>query len=88
VAQALADAEAAWPAGRKLPARERGVYLQRIADGLERRRDELARIITEENGKPLPQSRAEVAFSVDHLRWFAGEAGRAYGRVIPAQVPG
>jgi succinate-semialdehyde dehydrogenase/glutarate-semialdehyde dehydrogenase len=88
VAQALADAEAAWPAWRKLPARERGVYLQRIADGLERRRDELARIITEENGKPLPQSRAEVAFSVDHLRWFAGEAGRAYGRVIPAQVPG
>jgi succinate-semialdehyde dehydrogenase/glutarate-semialdehyde dehydrogenase len=88
VAQALQDAQAAWPAWRKLPARDRGAYLHKIADALEERREELARTITLENGKPLAQSRGEVAMSVDHLRWFAAEAGRAYGRVIPQQAPG
>ena len=68
--------------------RDRGVYLSRLADALDGRREELARTITLENGKPLAQSRGEVAMSVDHLRWFAGEAGRAYGRVVPNQVPG
>ena len=43
----------------------------------------MARTITLENGKPLPQSRGEVAMTVDHLRWFADEAGRAYGRIVP-----
>ncbi len=88
VGQALADAEQAWPAWRALPARDRGVYLGKIADILQRRSEEIARTITLENGKPLPQSRAEVAMSIDHLRWFGGEAGRAYGRVVPNQVPG
>ena len=88
VAQALEDAQRAWPAWRKLPARDRGAYLHKIADGLESRRDELARTITLENGKPLAQSRGEVAMSVDHLRWFAAEAGRAYGRVVPNQAAG
>jgi succinate-semialdehyde dehydrogenase/glutarate-semialdehyde dehydrogenase len=88
VAQALADAQRAWPAWRKLPARDRGAYLHKIADGLESRCDELVRTITLENGKPLPQSRGEVALSVDHLRWFAAEAGRAYGRVVPHQAAG
>lgn len=68
--------------------KSRGEYLQRIAGELERRRDEVARLITLENGKPLPQSLAEVAMSVDHLRWFAEEARRGYGRVIPNQVEG
>lgn len=88
VAQALDDAQRAWPAWRKLPARERGAYLDKIADGLEGRRHELACTITLENGKPLAQSRAEVALSVDHLRWFAAEAARAYGRVVPNQAVG
>lgn len=88
VAQALADAQAAWPAWRKVPARDRGVYLTKIADVLARRMDEIAGLITLENGKPLPQSRGEMGMTIDHLRWFAGEAGRAYGRVVPNQVPG
>src|SRR5258708_36688604 len=41
-----------------------------------------------ENGKPLAQSEGEVAMSVDHLRWFAEEARRVYGRVVPNQVEG
>src|SRR5256885_2216109 len=88
VRQAIADAHAALPAWRALPARVRGDYLLAVAAELQRRSEEIARTITLENGKPLAQSKGEVAMSVDHLRWFAEEARRAYGRVIPHQVPG
>ncbi len=60
--------------------------LHKIASELHRRREEIARLITLENGKPLTQSQGEVAMATDHLRWFAEEARRAYGRVIPHQV--
>jgi succinate-semialdehyde dehydrogenase/glutarate-semialdehyde dehydrogenase len=86
VRQAVADAQAAWPQWRGISGRERGVWLSRLADALERRAPDVARTITLENGKPLAQSRGEVAMSVDHLRWFAGEAPRAYGRIVPPQV--
>lgn len=88
VRRAIDRAEAAWPAWRKLSGKERGALLHRIAGIVERRTDEIARTITLENGKPLAQSRGEVAMTVDHLRWFAEEARRAYGRVIPPQAPG
>lgn len=86
VAQAIRDAAAAWPGWRSTPGRERGRYLAAIADVLERRSDEIAHTITLENGKPLPQSRGEVAMTIDHFRWFAGEAQRVYGRVVPQQA--
>jgi succinate-semialdehyde dehydrogenase / glutarate-semialdehyde dehydrogenase len=86
VAQALSDAQDAWQAWRQLPGRDRGAMLNRIADVLQRRGEEIARTMTLENGKPLAQSRTEVAASVDHLRWFAAEAGRTYGRVVPNQA--
>ncbi|MDO8541565.1 MAG: NAD-dependent succinate-semialdehyde dehydrogenase [Opitutaceae bacterium] len=88
VAQAIADAHAAFPAWRALTGKARGEYLRKIAAELERRGDEIARTITLENGKPLAQSQGEVAMSVDHLRWFAEEARRAYGRTVPNQVDG
>ncbi len=88
VAQAIQDAAAAWPAWRNTPGRERGRYLWGIADVLQRRSEEIAHTITLENGKPLAQSRGEVAMTVDHLHWFAGEAQRAYGRVAPPQADG
>ncbi len=88
VARALADAQNAWPAWRKLSGQQRGAWLRRIADVLQRRGDEIARTITLENGKPLAQSRAELRMTVDHLHWFAAEAERAYGRVVPGQVEG
>jgi succinate-semialdehyde dehydrogenase/glutarate-semialdehyde dehydrogenase len=88
VKQAIADAAAAWPSWRRLSPKERGEYLLRIAEVLARRREEIARTITRENGKPLAQSRAEVALSIDHLRWFAAEGERAYGRVVPQQASG
>jgi succinate-semialdehyde dehydrogenase/glutarate-semialdehyde dehydrogenase len=88
VAQAIGDAHAALPAWRKLTARARGDFLRKIADVLEQRSADIAKTITLENGKPLAQSVGEVAMTVDHLRWFAEEARRAYGRIVPQQVDG
>src|SRR6266404_1066809 len=86
VAQALKHAQAAFAAWRQLSGKGRGELLQRIATEVHRRREEISRLITLENGKTLTQSQGEVALAVDHLRWFAEEARRAYGRVIPHQV--
>jgi succinate-semialdehyde dehydrogenase/glutarate-semialdehyde dehydrogenase len=66
----------------------RGDYLLAVAALLQERKEDLAWLITRENGKPLAQSRGEVNVAVDHLRWFAEEARRAYGRVIPQQAEG
>ncbi len=86
VAEAVRDAHAAFQNWRQLTGKARGVYLKAVADEMERRAEDIARIITLENGKPLAQSRGEVAMSADHLRWFAEEARRVYGRTIPNQV--
>jgi len=86
--RAIADADAAWEGWRNLSGKERGAYLHAIADGVEKRGDEIARTITLENGKPLAQGKGEVGMTVDHFRWFAEEARRAYGRVIPRQMDG
>jgi succinate-semialdehyde dehydrogenase/glutarate-semialdehyde dehydrogenase len=88
LSQALEDAHRAFLQWRRLTGKARGAFLHKIADQLEARRDEIARVITLENGKPLAQSLGEVAMSADHLRWFAEEARRAYGRIVPNQVDG
>lgn len=88
VVGAIEAADKAFEPWRKLSALERGNLLRRVADELLRRRDEIARTITLENGKPLAQSQGEVAMSADHLYWFAEEARRVYGRSIPNQVNG
>ncbi len=85
---ALEAAEAAFPSWRGRTAKERAALLHRVADQLKERRDEIARTITLENGKPLAQSKGEVDMSEDHLRWFAEEARHSYGRTIPQQVQG
>lgn len=81
-------ASQAYPGWSKLPASERKAWLERLAQELHRRAEEAAELITLENGKPIAQSRGEVAMAEDHLRWFAEEACRAYGRIIPHSVAG
>ena len=85
VAKAIGDAHAAFNSWKHITGKGRGEWLRKIADELERRREDIARLITMENGKPLAQSLGEVAMAVDHLRWFAEEARRGYGRVVPSQ---
>ena len=85
---ALRAADAARAGWRGKTAMERGAVLHRVADALLSRRAEVARTITLENGKPLAQSEGEVSMAADHLRWFAEEARRVYGRSIPNQVAG
>lgn len=85
---ALRTAEAAFAPWRARTALERGALLRGVADLLLGRRAEIARAITMENGKPLAQSEGEVSMAADHLRWFAEEARRIYGRSIPNQVAG
>src|ERR1051326_6169338 len=86
VHEAIKDAHSAFASWRQLPGKGRGELLHKVANEVQRRREEIARLITLENGKPLTQSQGEVAMSVDHLRWFAEEARRAYGRIIPQQA--
>lgn len=88
VAEALESAHAVRPEWQGRTALERGDSLRALAAEIERRGDEIARTITAENGKPLAQSRGEVGMTIDHLRWFAEEGRRAYGRTVPHQVAG
>ena len=85
VRAALTTAHDAFAGWRAQTAKDRGALLLRVADELKSRRDEIARTITLENGKPLAQSKGEVGMAEDHLRWFAEEGKRAYGRMIPQQ---
>lgn len=50
--------------------------------------EDLALIITSENGKPISDSRGEVAYSASFLEWFSAEAVREYGDVVPSTIPG
>ena len=86
--QAIADADASWAGWKSLTGKERGAYLHAIAAGVEKRADDIARAITLENGKPLAQAKGEIGMSLDHFQWFAEEAKRSYGRVVPNQIEG
>lgn len=88
VRQALENAQTALQCWRSLTGMQRGDYLLGIAEEVRKRTDEIATVMTRENGKALAQSRGEVNGTIDHLRWFAEEARRAYGRVIPHQIQG
>ncbi|MFP4483455.1 MAG: NAD-dependent succinate-semialdehyde dehydrogenase [Spirochaetaceae bacterium] len=86
--KAVDDAWEAFATWRRLTGIKRGDYLLAVAECLERRKDEIGKTIVRENGKPLGQAVGEVNVAVDHLRWFAEEARRGYGRIIPHQADG
>lgn len=84
--QAIAAAEAAWPAWRALTAVQRGRILRRWADLMLANQDDLALIMTAEQGKPLAEAKGEIAYAASFLEWFAEEGRRAYGDIIPSPV--
>jgi acyl-CoA reductase-like NAD-dependent aldehyde dehydrogenase len=89
VAEALEAAQTGRRAMAALPAHERAALLGRIADGIEAREEELARLLATENGKPIQQTRGELAASIRIFRGFAEEAKRLFGRQLPLDaVPG
>lgn len=86
--RALAAAERGWRSWRSVSAWERSAVLRRAAALFAARADDVARRITEEQGKPLREALAEVATAVEQLDWCADEARRIYGRVVDAPTPG
>ena len=80
---AVAAARAALPAWRGLTAKARAVILRRWHDRVMEARSDLARLLTAEQGKPLAEAEGEIAYAASFIEWFAEEARRAYGDVIP-----
>ncbi|CAN7341804.1 NAD-dependent succinate-semialdehyde dehydrogenase [Variovorax paradoxus] len=88
-ARAAADAaHAAFPAWRRTPAKQRAQILKRWNDLVLAHQDDLGRLISREQGKPLAEGIGEVAYAASYIEWFAEEATRANGDVIPAPVLG
>ena len=85
---ALDAAHAAFASWRAVPARQRAQILKRWNDLVVANQEDLGRLISREQGKPLAEGRGEVAYAASYVEWFAEEATRANGDVIPAPVPG
>lgn len=85
LARAVSATENGFEAWRQVPAFERYKILRKAADLLRSRVDEIARNMTLEQGKPLAEAKAEAGAAGEIVDWFAEEARRAYGRVIPAR---
>ena len=84
--QAIEAAHAALGPWSATPAPERAKILRRVEALMTARTDELAHVLTLEGGKPLAEAKGEIAYAASFLTWFAGEAERIYGRVIPAST--
>ncbi|MDW8336326.1 MAG: NAD-dependent succinate-semialdehyde dehydrogenase [Tepidimonas sp.] len=80
---AIAAAEAAWPAWRQKTAKERANILRRWYELLMANQDDLARLMTAEQGKPFPEAKGEVAYGASFVEWFAEEAKRINGETLP-----
>ena len=80
---AIEAAHAALPAWSKKTAKERAAILRRWFDLMMANQEDLARLMTIEQGKPLTESRGEVAYAAAFLEWFGEEAKRVYGDTIP-----
>jgi succinate-semialdehyde dehydrogenase/glutarate-semialdehyde dehydrogenase len=85
--QAVDAAHRAFPGWRERTAQDRASILRSWFEAILRHREDLARLLTAEQGKPLRESRAEVTYAASFIEWFAEEARRAYGGVIPGHQP-
>ncbi len=84
--EAIDAAAAAQPDWRRRTAKERAVILRRWSDLIVANQDDLARLMTLEQGKPLTESRGEVAYGAAFIEWFAEEGKRIYGETIPSHA--
>ncbi|MGS0624266.1 NAD-dependent succinate-semialdehyde dehydrogenase [Ralstonia sp. VS2407] len=85
---ALDAAHAAFPAWRKVPAKQRAQIIKRWNDLVLAHQDDLGKLISLEQGKPLAEGKGEVAYAASYIEWFGEQATRMNGEVIPAPVPG
>jgi succinate-semialdehyde dehydrogenase/glutarate-semialdehyde dehydrogenase len=84
--RAIEAADQAWPAWRAKTAKERSIILRRWFDLMMAHQEDLAIIMTAEQGKPLAESRGEIAYAASFIEWFAEEAKRVYGDTIPGHT--
>jgi len=86
--KAISAAAAALPAFRRKTGRERSKLLRKWYDLMTENAEDLAILITWENGKPLADAKGEVAYAANFFEWFSEEAPRIYGDTIPASIAG
>ena len=85
--RAVAAAQTALPAWRALTAKQRSQILRRWFDLMMEAQEELATLLTQEQGKPLAEARGEIAYGASYIEWYAEEAKRVYGDTIPGPAP-
>lgn len=86
--QAIEAANAAYPAWRAKTAKERAAVLRKWFDLMLENQEDLARMMTAEQGKPLKESMGEIVYAASFIEWFAEEGKRVYGDTIPQHAPG
>ena len=86
--QAIEAANAAYPAWRAKTAKERASILRKWFDLMMENQEDLARMMTAEQGKPLKESMGEIVYAASFIEWFAEEGKRIYGDTIPQHAPG
>jgi succinate-semialdehyde dehydrogenase / glutarate-semialdehyde dehydrogenase len=82
--RAIEAAKNAWPEWRRKPAKERSALLRRWYDLMVANVDDLGKLMTAEQGKPLAEAKGEVLYAASFIEWFAEEAKRVYGDTIPS----
>lgn len=85
--RAIEAANAAWPAWRAKTAKERSNILRKWFELMMANQEDLARLMTIEQGKPIAESRGEIAYGASFIEWFAEEGKRIYGDTIPTHAP-
>ncbi|MBK5266346.1 MAG: NAD-dependent succinate-semialdehyde dehydrogenase [Acidimicrobiia bacterium] len=85
--RAIEAANEAFPAWKALTAKQRSALIRRWYELMVEHADDLGAIVTAEMGKPLNEGRGEIIFGANYVEWFAEEAKRAYGQVIPTHDP-
>lgn len=86
--RAIESAGAALPAWRAMTAKARGAIIRRIGELMLIHKDDLATIMTAEQGKPWAEAKGEIEYSAGFLEWFAEQGRRVYGETMPGHVPG